>query len=554
MQKKFSTDKNDLRPFFVGLFEGGASVHSRDIGSRRQPYFLLKLSLCEENRVMLENLNTQLGLAANIYESKPGKRNFPKIIMGGSSKHTFVVLNALFKSVPLLTSKKILQFQMLQEAPFVSAEKAARPARGDTVGPCHLNNVPVHAHTGHTSLANLKDSPDFAPWLSGFLEYKASFGRYANNDFRLSLTLKNDAALGHVISDHFKSHHKVIAQTRGDNGTLTRLVFTGGPTLARIMAHFENHPFLGHQQVIYDKFCDDYAQAPKRNRHMLPALECADDKETPGDGIEESPLSLAKSYLEPFFVGLLEGDGTITIGRTKGGNLSYGIFQIKVKYNTENHAMLALIAQHIGGNVSYDKRKKGNDQIRWVASSQACVKRILDIFETYPLLSSRKIHQCAHLKAVMQDRSWEYHLESRDSKYDGIQQLIDHQKDHFVIPDYFAPWLSGFFEAEGCFRCKHGHSVVICQNDDWYLLNAIKVFFGSTHKLSRHKDDRTASIHYRVSISGKPVLERMMHHFEAHPLLGYKKVSYNLFCESYRRLLLRKENMQEKKKHCVTCK
>lgn len=240
------------------------------------------------------------------------------------------------------------------------------------------------------------------------------------------------------------------------------------------------------------------------------------------------------NYLEPFFVGLFEGDGFIYLRRTKGGNWSYGCFQIKLKHYPENQAMLELIGSGIGGAIYYERRK-GNDQIVWLALTQKDVKNILAIFEKYPLLTSRKICQLEYLKQCMVNRSWDYHLQTRDSKYDNQQKRVDHYKSNFKIPSYFGPWLSGFFEAEGSFRSTHGLSAYISQNDDWYILDAIKIYFDSYHKLSLHKDLRKNAYqyHYRVSMSGKPVLERIIEHFGQYPLLGYKKVSYDLFCNKF---------------------
>lgn len=263
---------------------------------------------------------------------------------------------------------------------------------------------------------------------------------------------------------------------------------------------------------------------PKRNKHPVPVLpECYVNK------------NLDMDYIEPFFVGLFEGDGTLTFGRTKGGRWSYPRVQIKLKYNSENHGMLELIRCHIGGTIHYEKKKKAGDQVIWVAIAQKVVQNILRILKKYPLLTSRKICQYNYLKICMDNRSWDYHLQTRDSKYESQQQIISQYKKDFTIPPYFGPWLSGFTEAEGSFRCTHGLSVYWGQNDDMYILNAIKQYFDSHHKLNLHKDLRknSSQYHYRVSMSGKPTIERICQHFDKYPLLGYKKVSYDLFCSKF---------------------
>ena len=225
------------------------------------------------------------------------------------------------------------------------------------------------------------------------------------------------------------------------------------------------------------------------------------------------------------------------MSKTRGGKWSYGRFQISLKALPENEVMLKRISYLVGGSLNYDKSiKNKHTKIVWVALSQKSVHLILKIFEKYPLLTSRKICQLHHFKQCMSNRAWSYHLETRDSRYDKQQQIVEYYNQKFIIPDYFGPWLSGFFEAEGSFRSTHGLSVYTGQND-WYILNAIKAYFHSHHKLGTHKDNwpgRRPGPQYRLSMSGKPTIDRIIKHFENNPLLGYKKVSYDLFCERYR--------------------
>lgn len=274
----------------------------------------------------------------------------------------------------------------------------------------------------------------------------------------------------------------------------------------------------------------NFNKIAKKEKVLVPSLE------PNKDAVHKKWLQKRHLYIEPFFVGLFEGDGSIYLGRTKGGNKSYGCFQIKLKYFPENYAMLELIRHNIGGTIHYEKRKKGNDQIAWVATAQKDLKKILDIFEKYPLLTSRKMCQLEYLKQCMANRSWHFHSKARDSKYDGQQNLIQKYNRNFEMPDYFGPWLSGFSEAEGCFRSTTDNlSFYIGQNYDWYILDAIKIYFNSHHKISLHKNLRKNAYqhHYRVSMSGKPVIERVIKHFRVYPLLGYKKLSYDLFCNHF---------------------
>ena len=239
------------------------------------------------------------------------------------------------------------------------------------------------------------------------------------------------------------------------------------------------------------------------------------------------------AYIEPFFVGLLEGDGSIIVSKRKNNSMSY--FAIKLKYNSFNSNMLQHIQMHIGGVVRQESVKYGNNKIVWVASAKKDVINILNILEKYPLLSSRKICQLEYMKQCLKNRSATFLLQTRDSKYDTQQKLLQHYNKSFNIPHYFGPWLSGFIEAEGCFSSTDSLVLLIGQNYDWYLIKAIKNYFKSHHKIILHKDERPNSCqqHYYIAMGGKPTLARIIDHITKNPLLGYKKVSYDLFHEKY---------------------
>lgn len=237
-------------------------------------------------------------------------------------------------------------------------------------------------------------------------------------------------------------------------------------------------------------------------------------------------------YIEQFWVGLLEGDGSIVIRRNKG-NKSYGVFEISLKYLTKNEELLKLISYFIGGTVYYEKKNKEIIKVKWLAISKKDVQNCLNILTKYPLLTSRKRCQLYHLLKCMEIQDWNYHLKTRAHKYEMQPNLIESNKD-FMIPTYFKGWLSGFVEAEGCFRMNKNKasSFYISQNDDLYIIKAIQTLFNSNHKIGIHKDLRTKvdlsykNVHYRISISGKPCLILIKNHFNDYPLLGNKLESY----------------------------
>lgn len=240
-----------------------------------------------------------------------------------------------------------------------------------------------------------------------------------------------------------------------------------------------------------------------------------------------SPKSLKPDYLEPFFVGLFDGDGSLHINQTKHAKNKHGlslpVAQISLKNLAQNVSMLLLIANHFGGGLSYEKKVQ---KVKWVANSQSSIKKIFNVFKRYPPLTSRKICQLNHVQACLKNRSWLYHKETRDFKYENQSEILKKLNADFEIPFYFPAWISGFFEAEGCFGSTHALRVYVSQNDDRYLLNAIKAYFNSHHKLGLHKDARSDAKHYRLSMSGKPVLKNVVEHFETYPLLGATTLSF----------------------------
>ena len=224
---------------------------------------------------------------------------------------------------------------------------------------------------------------------------------------------------------------------------------------------------------------------------------------------------------------MTDGDGTFHIGYHNGKwNLVY-----KIALSRYNLRLLYYIKKELGiGSVNRDNLK-GQFVIR---DRKKLANIIFPIFDEYPLLTSNKICQFKHLLNCIENKDWDFHLKTRDKKFDLQIDLINSYNNSFLIPNYFKGWLSGFIEAEGCFRFRNGKatSFYISQNNDLYILNAIKTIFNSNHKIGIHKDLRTNQIHYRISISGKSCLTLIKNHFINYPLIGDKNLSYSKWSAS----------------------
>jgi len=69
--------------------------------------------------------------------------------------------------------------------------------------------------------------------------------------------------------------------------------------------------------------------------------------------------------------------------------------------------MLKFIIQHLdlGGSLYENSPQKQPAQVVWAAGSQNSTRRIFNLFEKYPLLTSRKICQLNHLKQCLNNRA-----------------------------------------------------------------------------------------------------------------------------------------------------
>lgn len=214
----------------------------------------------------------------------------------------------------------------------------------------------------------------------------------------------------------------------------------------------------------------------------------------------------------------MDGDGSIQVNHWRKKSLQYRLI-IKLKYCDENISMLKLISQKIGGRV---KIVKNNTNVIWVVDSKKSIEKIIQIFNYYPPLTSRLRAQLKFMCECFKHNNVETYLKLREYKYISRDTFVD------VNQSYFNEWLSGFIEAEGCFpiRKNNNHSFSIGQNNDKYIIDAIKIYFKiessvrNTHKIKEFWIIET----YRVS-----TLNNIITHFNNYPLIGQKLISYNKF-------------------------
>ena len=226
-------------------------------------------------------------------------------------------------------------------------------------------------------------------------------------------------------------------------------------------------------------------------------------------------------FILKFWVGLMDGDGSIQVNHWRRKSLQYRLV-IKLKYCLENILMLNLIASNIGGSV---KTVENNKFVIWVVNDTKKIKHIINIFALYPPLTSRLKAQLAFMLKCLKQKDVDWYLNNRANKY-----II--KKNTIINKSYFNEWLSGFIEAEGCFsvkKTKNNHSFSIGQKNDKYILESIKEHFNISNQIRQINNN-----FWFVEVYKKSVLTNIINHLNNYPLLGEKQLSFKKFKDLFK--------------------
>jgi len=255
-------------------------------------------------------------------------------------------------------------------------------------------------------------------------------------------------------------------------------------------------------------------------------------------------LLFNKDYIEQFFVGLLEGDGTITCNLNSNKSNSI-IIRIVISLNNfpENLNMLNLIRDTIGGRILIERNNK---YVTWIASNKNDLVKVLSILAKYPLLTARKQCQLDFAKNCLLKKDIKNFFINRNNKYNNKNLFLENLAKQDKLPIYFASWLSGFIEAEGNFNLVFNEkgllrktSFSIGQNDEIHILNWIKLYFNSNNTILKDKPKKDGNFqYYRLSLYNSESRKLIFQHFEKNPLLGYKKISYLKFLNYHKQKLV----------------
>lgn len=239
-----------------------------------------------------------------------------------------------------------------------------------------------------------------------------------------------------------------------------------------------------------------------------------------------------KAYIEQFFVGLLEGDGTISCSLKKNKSLIIRVV-ISLKNLPENLSMLNKIQETVGGRVVIERK---DSYVTWIAGNRRDVLKVFSVLAKYPLLTARKQCQLEFAKNCLLKNDIDNFLVNRDKMYENKKFMLENLSIK-EVPFYFAPWLSGFIEAEGNFNLVFNEKgqlrksvFTIGQNDELHIIEWIKSYFKSNNAILRDKPKKGGNFeYYRFFLYNAESRKLIFEHFDRYPLLGYKKISYLKF-------------------------
>ena len=256
---------------------------------------------------------------------------------------------------------------------------------------------------------------------------------------------------------------------------------------------------------------------------------------------EQRVEEIKNNCIEQFFVGLLEGVGTITTNLTSYNSIRVR-FVIALKNDKNNHYMLNKIQNILGGRVVIERKEK---YVTWIASSKSDINKVLIILARYPLLTVRKQCQLEFAKNCLLYKDVDNFLLNRKNMYKNMNDLLNKLNNTIIIelPVYFNSWLSGFIEAEGNFSLvfnDKGHlrksAFNIGQKDDFNVLKMILFYFQIEKNIWKDKKISIKGIltdpnYYRLNLCNSLSRKLIFEHFSKYPLLGEKKISYSKFFE-----------------------
>ena len=243
----------------------------------------------------------------------------------------------------------------------------------------------------------------------------------------------------------------------------------------------------------------------------------------------EAPQRLnAENLTLAYLVGLFEGDGWLTV--TKKG--IYFQCEVGIELHARDTQLIYKIKKLLTVGVVAFRERDGSKKVQLRVRNKAHLKNIiLPIFDRYPLLSNKQ-YDYLRFKTVLLSNL----VRHKDlAPYTRPTQPLNSVESILSAP-YFAAWLVGFIESEGCFsvykqwpdRDDMSCSFEISQTNGYILLSAISKYLSFSTTTALQYTDKTNNS--KAKVSGVRSIENVIKFMDKAPvkLLGHKRLQYKL--------------------------
>ena len=250
-------------------------------------------------------------------------------------------------------------------------------------------------------------------------------------------------------------------------------------------------------------------------------------KDIEGSSETTREITIINKDFYNWWIGFLEGDGSFFIR----SNNTLG-FEISQK--TTDAQVLYYIKTKLGfGQVNHNSK---SGLSRYILSSKST--------SYINLIKFLKIQDLRLIKRQNQYNNWIIKAETLTNTTFINKDTLSVPK----LPSLEDSWLSGFIDAEGCFRISYDKTTekyrLIFQitQDEIEVLEKIKKLFGNKHRGSIIKDRNT----YLLMISSKEARELIINYLNLFPLKSQKRIAFMKWEKCHRLQLAITQETKEK--------
>tara|TARA_R110001592_G_scaffold150202_4_gene376012 strand:+ start:15821 stop:16561 length:741 start_codon:yes stop_codon:yes gene_type:complete len=231
-----------------------------------------------------------------------------------------------------------------------------------------------------------------------------------------------------------------------------------------------------------------------------------------------------------FFLGLLEGDGSIQVNHWKKKYLQFRVI-IKMKYTPKNHEMLSNIRDSLG----IFKLHIRNNFVILVEDDKKQLKLLVKLIDSSNslsglLLTKVRIRYSLFKYALENNITYsELSLIQNNSEWLVYKNIKEYSLEELMTYTHLESWLLGFIEAESCFciRKNGNHSFSISQKDELIIIELIKNLF----KLPNKIQIKTNNLYLIETYNRKSL--KIIIDFCQDKLKGEKRIQFNTFASLF---------------------